>query len=136
MKAQIILSLLEYEHFKVKEGFNIPIELATTDNECVLLFVDFENLRDIYVDIENHEYTFFLKKEHYAFLNRVIGITDMNISCHIQQDVVKLVFPDSDTLMNVYHALESRLLSNGFDKNDNVTSEGEIIEYLMDTFTF
>lgn len=136
MKTKIILSNFEYDHLKIKDGFQVSIDISQTDNGDVLFVVDSENLRDIYINIENQVYTFFLKKEHYDFLNRITTNKSQNISCHIQQDVVILTFSGSDTLMNVYHTLENRLLCDGFDKNDNITSDGEIIEYLMDTFTF
>lgn len=135
MRLSIFLSVDEFIHLKIKKGYIVPLELVS-DNESQSLWVDSADLRNIYIDMSNEVLVCFFGLEYFNFLYNTTNLKLKNISCNIQQNVCKLTISGSDTLMNIYHTLEDRLLIDGFDKNGNVTIEGEIIEYLMDTLTF
>lgn len=59
-----------------------------------------------------------------------------NASWSIQGDIVKLQFASDDDELNLFHDIEDDLMRCGFDKDDNVTKYGEIIEDLIDIFLY
>ena len=62
--------------------------------------------------------------------------TDATLTNKVISNIVKLQFASDDDELNLFHDIEDDLMRCGFDKDDNVTKDGEIIEDLIDTFLY
>lgn len=135
MKTELFLSLNEYNALKRKPFFRGHIETKETDGG-VLLYIDHKDLRCIYLVKDNEELVFFLSKKYFSFMKERYVLERYNASWNIKGDIVKLQFTSEDDELNLFHDIEDDLMRCGFDKDDNVTKDGEIIEDLIDIFLY
>ena len=135
MKTKLFLSLNEKNALKRKPFFRDHIETKETDGG-VLLYLDLKDLRCIYLVKDDEEFVFFFSKEYFSFMKERYALDRHNASWNIQGDIVKLQFTSEDDVLNLFDDIVDDLMRCGFDKDYNATKEGEIIEYLIDTFLY